>query len=266
MSKTHESTRVRRPVVLRTLVVRRVTRITPRMLRVTLGGDELAGFTSGAPDDHVKLFFPLPGDNAPSLPDIGAEGLIERGDAPVSPMRDYTPRRHDAQRNELDIDFVLHGDGPASDWAAQAAPGQRIGVGGPRGSFVVAADFDTYVMVGDETALPAIGRWLEELPAHSRAIAIIEIEDANERQALTSRATVELHWIERSGTREGNGDALERALRELPSPPGDSYYWIAAESRRARALRNHLIDERGIDKDWVKATGYWKRDGDGDED
>lgn len=265
MSKPHEGTRLRHPLVLRSLTVQRVARITPRMLRVTLGGDELAGFSSASPDDHVKLFFPLPGNDAPDLPGLGADGLIKRADAPTSPMRDYTPRRHDAGRNELDIDFVLHGDGPASNWAAQAAPGQRIGVGGPRGSHVVAADFDTYVMVGDETALPAIGRWLEELPAHARAIAIIEIEDARERQVLPSRAGVDLRWIERAGAREGDGDALERALRDLPSPPGDSYYWIATESRRARTLRNHLIDERGIDKDWVKATGYWKRDGDGED-
>lgn len=266
MTTRHEGTRLRHPIVLRTLVVQRVAHLSPRMLRVTLGGDELSGFSSAAPDDHVKLFLPLPGQHAPALPSLGTDGLIQRTGEPVSPARDYTPRRYDAQRNELDIDFVLHGDGPASNWAAQAAPGQLVGLGGPRGSFVVADDFDAYVLIGDETALPAIGRWLEEMPATARACVLVEIEDAGERQVLASRARVDLQWIERTSTPQDGDDALERALRDLPPSPGDSYYWIAAESRRVRRLRRYLVEERGIDKDWVKATGYWKHEGDTEDD
>src|SRR6185437_1670814 len=154
----HQHQMFRHPVVLRTLDVLRVERLTPHMQRVTLGGDELRGFHSVAPDNHVKLFFPNAAGELVT-PTLGPNGPEYPPGREPSPMRDYTPRHHDAACNELVVDFVLNGDGPASNWASQAAPGQRIGAGGPRGSFVVASDFDRYMLVGDETALPAIGRW-----------------------------------------------------------------------------------------------------------
>ena len=260
----HAHQRLRHDVVLRTLEALRVERLTPHMQRVTLGGPELRGFHSAAPDDHVKLFFPNRA-GALVLPMLGPNGLEFPAGHEPSPMRDYTPRRHDAAHGELVIDFVLHGDGPASDWAAQAAPGQRLGAGGPRGSFVVAGDFDRYVLVGDETTLPAIGRWLEEMPAGTHATALIEIPEAADRQPLHSRADVEIRWLERNGEPATDSRLLEHALSALPVIEGDSYYWIAAESRRARAMRQGL-DQRGVPKDWIKATGYWKAHADDDED
>jgi NADPH-dependent ferric siderophore reductase len=264
MTAKHENQRIRHPLAFRRLEVLRVVRLTPRMVRVTFGGDELRGFMSAAADDHVKLFFPLPGHGL-VLPTPGVDGLVYPEGVTPSPMRDYTPRRYDGEMNELDVDFVIHGDGPASTWAEQAAPGQRLGAGGPKGSFVIANDFDTYVMVGDETALPAIGRWLEMLPDGVRAEVIVEVADRGEQQVLTSRAQFNLTWLHRDSAAPGTTDALEQAVRHLPLPPGDSFYWIAAESRQARAIRLHLIGERGVDKDWVKATGYWKLDGDEEE-
>lgn len=249
----HTHQRLRHEVVLRMLDVLRVERLSPHMQRVTLGGPELRGFRSAAPDDHVKLFFPNRAGEL-VLPALGPDGPEFPAGREPSPMRDYTPRHHDAARGELVIDFVLHGDGPASDWAAQAAPGQCLGAGGPRGSSLIADDFDRYVLLGDETALPAIGRWLEEMPAGTRAIALIEIPEAADRQRLPSRAGVEIHWLERDGGRSG---LLERALHELPAIEGDSFHWIAAESNRARAMRQWL-EQRGVPKDWIKATGYWK--------
>ncbi|GAB3792131.1 siderophore-interacting protein [Dyella agri] len=260
----HAHQRLRHDVVLRRLDVLRVERLSPHMQRVTLGGAALRGFHSAAPDDHVKLFFP---DRAGALvlPTPGANGLEFPAGLEPSPMRDYTPRRHDAARGELVVDFVLHGDGPASEWAAQAAPGQRLGAGGPRGSFVVAGDFDRYVLVGDETALPAIGRWLEEMPADARATALIELPETADRQSLHTRADADIRWLERNGEPAADSHRLEQALRELPTIEGDSFYWIAAESRRARAMRQWL-DQRGVPKDWIKATGYWKAHADDDED
>ncbi|HET6552008.1 MAG TPA: siderophore-interacting protein [Dyella sp.] len=249
----------RHDVVLRELVVQRVERLTPQMQRIVLGGEALRGFLSASPDDHVKLFFPnRQGQLVLPTPSQGRLEFPE-GVEP-SPMRDYTPRLHDAARNELTVDFVLHGDGPAATWAEQAAPGQRIGAGGPRGSFVVASDFDHYVMIGDETALPAIGRWLEELPPSAHAIVRIEIPAVEDRQPLASRANVDLAWFERNGTDAASSTLLEEALRQLPTPEGDSFWWIAAESGRARRLRQHLADERGIPKEWLRSTGYWKAD------
>jgi len=259
----HAHQRLRHEIVLRTLEVLRVERLTPHMQRITLGGPELRGFRSAAPDDHVKLFFPNR-EGELVLPTLGANGLEYPADHEPSPMRDYTPRRHDAARGELVVDFVLHGDGPASNWAEQAAPGQHLGAGGPRGSFVVAGDFDRYVLVGDETALPALGRWLEEMPGDARAIALIELPDAADRQPLHSRADVEIRWLERHGEPAADSRRLEHALYGLPVVEGDSYYWIAAESDRARAMRQWL-DQRGVPKDWIKATGYWKAGANGDD-
>ncbi|WP_329742882.1 siderophore-interacting protein [Dyella sp. A6] len=253
---THQHQRLRHEVVLRTLDVLRVERLTPHMQRVVLGGDELRGFHSASPDDHVKLFFPHP-DGQLVLPRPGPDGLEPPPGLTPSPMRDYTPRHHDAGRGELTVDFVLHGDGPAASWAAQAAPGQQLGAGGPRGSFVIADDFDRYVLVGDETALPAIGRWLSEMPAGMHATVLVEIPGDADRQALPSRADVEIHWLPRDGQPGDHSGRLEQALQALPAYPGDTFYWIAAESGRTRAMRLWL-DQRGVPKDWIQAKGYWK--------
>jgi NADPH-dependent ferric siderophore reductase len=261
----HVHQTLRHPLEFRTLQVKRIERITPHMQRIVLGGDELRGFVSAAPDDHVKVFFP----NAAGeivRPEMGSHGPEYVSGRDYSPMRDYTPRHYDASRHELTIDFVLHGDGPASLWAAQATPGQTLGIGGPRGSVVIAGDFDHYVLIGDETALPAIGRWLAEMPATASVDVLVEIADADDRQALPSAAKVNIVWLERRGAAAESSDLLEQALRQLPTPAGDTFYWIATESRRARAMRLWLSDERDVPKDWLKAKGYWKAGTDNDED
>ncbi|WP_243039768.1 siderophore-interacting protein [Dyella sedimenti] len=250
----------RHTVILREIEVLRVERLTPHMQRVVFGGDALRGFLSVSPDDHVKLFFPNR-EGRLVLPSLEQGRLEFPEGAEPSPMRDYTPRRYDDELNELTVDFVLHGDGPASAWAEQAAPGQRIGAGGPRGSFIVAEDFDHYVMIGDETALPAIGRWLDELPYGAHAVVLAEIPGSADRQPLSSRAEVDLSWFERDGIDPAGSQLLENALERLPELPGDSFWWIAAESGRARRMRQYLNEALGVPKEWVRATGYWKADG-----
>ncbi|WP_233840302.1 siderophore-interacting protein [Dyella sp. 2HG41-7] len=261
----HEHRMARHQLALRTLEVLNARRMTPHMQRITLKGEQLRGFVSGSPDDHVKLLFPnSQGDLV--FPTLGPNGPEFPADAEPSPMRDYTPREHDAERNELVIDFVLHGDGPASTWAEQATPGQRIGVGGPRGSFIVANDFDHYVLIGDETALPAIARRLDEMHAEAHVIALVEIPEKADRLPLGSQSDFDVTWLERDGADASRSELLETALRELPALPGDTFYWIAAESRRARMMRRYLVEERGISKDWVRATGYWKANGSSDDE
>jgi len=261
----HEHRMIRHTLVRRTIEVLSIRRITPHMQRIIFGGEDLNGFISASPDDHVKLLFPNPhGDMV--FPTMGPNGPEFPPGAIPSPMRDYTPRDYDAVRNTLTIDFVIHGDGPASTWAEQAKPGQRIGVGGPRGSFIVADDFDRYVLVGDETALPAISRRLDEIHAGTHVDVLVEIPQAADRQPLGSQAEFEVTWLERDGVDGASSDLLERALRELPDWPGDTFYWIAAESRRVRTMRKYLAEERGVPKEWVRATGYWQADGSEDEE
>lgn len=255
----HESRIIRNEVVLRKLEVISTTQLTPCMKRVVLGGEALRGFHSPSPDDHVKVFLPNE-DGELVIPALGANGLEHTPGARPSPMRDYTPRHHDVAANTLAVDFVLHGHGPAAAWATKVKPGDPLAIGGPRGSHVVADDFDHYVLVGDETALPAMGRWIESSNGRAPITALIEIPDQADRQSLPTAANVAITWLPRNGGDAAASGLLEQALRELPVPAGDTFYWIAAESRRARAMRQYLSDQRGVAKDWMRATGYWKAD------
>jgi NADPH-dependent ferric siderophore reductase len=260
VSQTTERTarRVRHETKMRLLQVRDVSRITPQMVRIVVGGAALEGFVSSAHDDHVKLFFPQPGQDKPVLPMPSPNGPVYPEGAARPAARDYTPRRYDAAANTLTIDFVLHGDGPATTWAAQARPGDFLGVGGPRGSFIVPDDFDWYLFAGDETALPAIGRRLEELPAGGHAIVVAEIANAAEQQRFDTRARIEMHWLHRGGAEPGSPALLQKAIAELSLPTGEGYAWVAAEAATAKALRRDLVDQRRLPKDRVKAAAYWK--------
>lgn len=250
--------RVRHEPRTRMLQVARVEILTPHMRRVVLQGEALDGFASAAADDHIKLFLPAPGQDRPILPSLGPNGPVF-ADGAVRPIaRDYTPRRFDARARELTIDFVLHGDGPATSWAAQARAGQMVGIGGPRGSFPAADDFDCYLLAGDETALPAIGRRLEELPTGSRAVVLVEIAGPAEQRYLPSAASLSVSWLPRRGAAAGSTALLLRALRELDWPSGDVHAWMAGELGIIRQMREHLMSVRGLDRDRIRASGYWR--------
>ena len=251
--------RVSHEIKRRRLEVLRVVDLTPRMRRITLGGPELAGFVSLGTDDHVKLLFPQNAAEQAAL-----ETLVlgaGKTDQPMPAMRDYTPRRYDLDTLELDIDFVLHGDGPASTWAEQAKPGQFLHIGGPRGSMVVPDIFDSYLLIGDETALPAIARRLEGLAANRRALVVIEVENGAEQQKLDSAAQVNVIWV----LREGGKNNLLNTVKELQVPSGNLYAWVATETKMSRQIRRVLFDEHGLDEKFVKAVGYWRLD-DSDEE
>ena len=258
MTDRPEVRRVRHETRLRRLTVRQVQHLTPKMIRVTVAGDELEGFTSLGFDDHVKVFFPAPGGEL-VLPRMGPDGPVFPEGAPKPALRDYTPRRYDAAARALDLDFVIHDAGPATTWAAQARPGQPLGVGGPRGSFIIPTQFDWHLLVGDETALPAIGRRLEELPKETRALVVAEIDGPAEEQTFQSAAPFEVAWVHRNGSHAGEPTPLLQRLRSMSFPSGDYFAWIAAETQVARALRQYLLTERSANKQWVKAAGYWRR-------
>lgn len=251
--------RVRHALKMRLLQVVRTRPVSPQLLCVTLSGADLRGFTSASFDDHVKVFFPEPDQDKPVLPIVGPDGVSMPPGVPRPAARDYTPRRYDPDANELDIEFVLHGDGPASSWAAQARPGQFIGVGGPRGSFVVPTGFDWHLLIGDDTALPAIARRLEELPVPARAIALIEVADAGAEIPLPRRDGIAVRWLHRDGATAGDPALLEQAARDVELPPGQGYVWAAAESAAAKAVRRVMVEARGIPKARIRASSYWKR-------
>ena len=247
--------RVSHEIKRRRLQVLQVVDLTPRMRRITLGGPELAGFASLGTDDHVKLLFPQNAEEQAALDNFNPSAGKAQG--PMPEMRDYTPRRYDLDTLELDIDFVLHGDGPASTWAAQAEPGQYLNIAGPRGSMIVPDIFDSYLLVGDETALPAIARRLEGLAPNRRALVVVEVENGAEQQILQSPAQVQVIWV----LREGRQDNLLRTVQQLEMPGGKLYAWVATESKVSRQIRKVLLEEKGLDQDLVKAVGYWKAEG-----
>ncbi|KRG78740.1 iron utilization protein [Stenotrophomonas ginsengisoli] len=253
----HQNTLIRLPLQFRQLQVLHSERLSEHMQRITVGGPELAGFASPGADDHVKLFFPN-ADGAFVLPELTEHGPRYPDGALPSPSRDYTPRHVDSETGELVLDFVLHGAGPATSWALRAQPGDDLVVGGPRGSFALAQDFDGYVLLGDETALPAIARFIEQLPEHAEVQAYIEIPDHGDRLPLDGGDNVRIQWLERGGYPAHSSQLLEDVLTDIEEPEGDVFYWVACESRRARQMRQFIEGHMQVPKDWIRATGYWK--------
>ncbi|APA88735.1 siderophore-interacting protein [Paraburkholderia sprentiae WSM5005] len=254
--------RVRHPLKFRLLQVKQVRALTPHLIRVTLTGDDLHDFVSASFDDHIKVFFPEPGADKPTLPQAGPDGpVFAEGKRPTA--RDFTPRRFDRDARELDIEFAMHDAGPAATWAAQAKVGQYLGVGGPRGSLVIPTGFDWHLLIGDDTALPAIARRLEELPAGTRVAAVIEVADPSARLEFATQAELHLVWCYRgeADTRTGaRSEALLHAVRDTWLPVnGEGYVWAAGEAAAIRAVRQHLCGERGVDKARIRAASYWKQ-------
>ena len=249
--------RVRHELKFRTLTVVSVRDLTPTMRRIVLEGEDLDGFSSLGFDDHVKLFLVAPGQ-ALTLPTVGPDGPVFPEPRPVA--RDYTPRAFDAANRRLTLDFVTGHGGPATEWAEAATPGAVVGVGGPRGSFIVPTAFADHVLIGDETALPAIARRLEELPTDVRALAIVEVDDAASRMPLDSAAALTVIWVERNGRPRARVEALEAAMDTALASvdPADAYVWIAAESAVAKALRTKSL-AMGFNPKAMKAAGYWRQ-------
>jgi NADPH-dependent ferric siderophore reductase len=223
----------------RDLVVKEVERIGSRTLRVTLAGEELAGFNSPSPDDHIKVSFPTP------------EGGVEK--------RDYTPRRFDAKTLSLSIDFALHKGGVGAEWAEKAKPGDHLRIGGPRGSTTISAPGAWWLLIGDETALPSIGRRLEELAEGTRAISVVAVVDAEEEQKFRTKANHTAHWIHRPDTQAADAEPFLNLLSKLELPSGPGFIWVAGEGAVARAVRTYFVDTLKHPPEWIKAAAYWSQ-------
>jgi NADPH-dependent ferric siderophore reductase len=255
--KSREIQRVMHEVKIRTLTVARIENVTPSLKRITLAGPDLAGFKSLSPDDHVKVFFPYPGEDTPVVPTLGPEGMrLEPGSRPPI-MRDYTPRRYDEAAQELQIEFVIHGDGAGSRWAEHARLGQRLTIGGPRGSTIVPFAFDWYLMIGDESAIPSIARRAEELPKGATSIAMIEVEEERHETPIAASKTV---WIHRHSNPAGTANGFMKALETLELPEGDGFVWVAAEKAAAMQIKEYLLSTEKVRPEFIKATGYWTKD------
>lgn len=224
--------RVRQEPTRRDVEVVRAKNLSPHLRSVTFAGESLADFSSLSFDDHVKFM----------LPSAGADRV----------MRDYTPRHYDAARRELTIEFALHGDGPAAHWAGAAAVGQRATIAGPRGSFIIPTDYDWHLLVGDETALPAIARRLEELPTGARVVVLAHVGDAADRRVFAGAAEFDVVWVD-------DAARLVDATRALVLPPGEGYAWCAGEARMVAAVRAVLVEEKGHDRHAIRAAAYWKK-------
>ena len=246
--------RFRHETKLRLLEVTAITDVTPLMRRVRLGGD-MSGFASLGHADHVKVFFFA--DGTPSeLPPLGPNGAQFPPET-IWDMREYTPRYRNVAEGWIELDFVLHGDGPAASWAAKVEIGDTLVIGGPRGSQVVSLAFDWYLLAGDETALPAIGCRIEELPAGTRAVAVIEIASSAEEQSFKTAADVTLLYVHRNGAAAGTTTLIHDAIAGADLPKGEAYAYVAGEVNMSRAVKAHLVEQRGFNPEWVKAAGYW---------
>jgi NADPH-dependent ferric siderophore reductase len=233
--------------------VTRVEDLTPHMRRITLGG--LGDFPGAGLDHRVKVFFPLPGEPRPVYPT--GDDWWERWQAePVRAVfRTYTIRRHRPEAGEVDIDFVLHGDGgPGSQWAIQATPGAEVGLWGPRAEYAPPSDADWVLLAGDETALPAIGAVIEAMPGDACGRVFVEVASAAEEQHFDLPDGVHLDWLHRD-----TGDTLTTVLPAATLPSGSPYAWIAGESGAIKKLRRHLVNDRNVPKKNIYFSGYWRQ-------
>ena len=229
------------PRVPRRVTVVATENVTPNMVRVVFGGSGLDDFDATTFTDHyVKLKLPDP-----------REDRIR--------TRTYTVRDWDAERRELTIDFVVHGDtGVAGPWAAAAEPGDEIDLQGPGGAYTPDPDADWHLLAGDASVIPAIAAALRRIPEGVPVQVVIEVDAPDEEQPLETPGDLQLVWLHRSAPPGEEPELLVEAVRELESLPGRGHVFVHGEASSVRALRRHLIAERGVDPQTVSISGYWK--------
>lgn len=237
------------------LRVLRTEWLGPHMVRVVAGGEGLANFRpTGFTDSYVKVVFPAEGVEYPEPFDM----RTIRAEFPVEQQprtRTYTVRHFDAAAGELVIDFVHHGDrGLAGPWAARLEPGDEFTVLGPGGAYAPDPEASWHLLVGDDSAMPAIGAALEAMPAGALVHTFIEVEDEHGQQPLPSKADVRLRWLHRSA-----GGDIVRGVRDLEFPAGDVQAFVHGEAGFVRELRKHLLNDRGVPKARLSLSGYWRR-------
>lgn len=223
--------RVRHELVRREVRVSHIASNSPGFLSLTFQSDSLAGFTSLSFDDHVKFII------------TDASGETHR--------RDFTPIDYKPQTRELTLEFALHAHGPACDWARNAKVGDVAVIGGPKGSMIIPTDYDWHLLAGDGSAMPAMRRRLQELPAGTRATVVAAVPSASDRIPFDTQAHVTTHWLY-------NAADLVQELRKVALPAGDGFAWCAGEAAVMAKVREVLLTERGLPREATRISAYWK--------
>lgn len=231
--------------------------LTPHMRRLTFTGEDIARFVNDD-DLHVRLYFPPEGLAKPEWPWPAPDGRILWPEPDRRPLtRYYTIRRIDLESREIDIDFVVHDHaGPGSAFAVNAKAGAICGMAGPLGRAIRPARW--LLLAGDETALPAIARILETLPATATGEVFIEVADRDEEVPLVAPSGVAIRWLHRAGRPAGTTQLLVDAVKAVQWPDHrEVFAWVACEAQALKALRDHLRDDRKLARDQHLAVAYW---------
>ena len=222
---------------------------------MVVGGRELEGFDIHEPASSVRLLLPPPGEEDLVMPEWTGN-QFELPDGRRAPIRTFTPRHLDTERLELTLDIVIHDSGTASDWAASAVVGDETAVSGPGRGYEIDTGASSYLLVGDESAIPAISQLLDHMPPRIQVQVHIEIAEPSARLDLLPGPSVHVTWHELPDGAEP-GDELVAAVEAVDDVP--PAVWVAGEAAAVQRIRKHLFDERGMTRSDVTARGYWKR-------
>lgn len=224
------------------------------MRRIVFGGDELDGFAIEAPASSVRLLLPPDGAGAIAMPSwTGNQWESPNGER--APIRTFTPRYFDADRSELTLDIVLHDVGAASDWARAATVGDVTAISGPGRSEELDAGARSFLLAGDESALPAIGQLIEAIPHDTEVAVHVEVAQPDARIDLPDHPRTTITWYD-AELDAAPGTAMAAAVTSVDELP--DAVWIAGEAAAVQRLRTHLFDERDRSRSGVTARGYWK--------
>ena len=253
-SRSRAPQRVRNELRFRRISVASKTLVAGEFWRVVFHGSDLAGFASPGFDDHIKLFFPQESGAELPLPQMTDEGVVW-ADGARPPARDYTPLAFDGE-SSLTIDFYIHEGGVASGWAQQAQEGDRLIIGGPRGSLVVPTDYAFQLYVCDETSLPAFKRRVATAEAQEMHLFAC-VDEATGRDYLPDLAGVNVHWLGSGAAQSGKLEALIAELDSIRLPQEDYFIWLTGEGAFTKALGEYFVERRGLDAAFVRAVAYW---------
>ena len=238
----------RRPRFVR---LKRSVRLTPNMQRLTVTGEELAGFPQGQQGAHIRIMLPAEGQSESAF-----VTQLEQGRSRPT-MRTYTVRHHRPEANEIDIDFAIHAHGHACHWALSAQPGDLLAIAGPGSKKLTDFSAAWYLLVADMTAIPAAAAVLEEMPRDAVGHAVFEIASADDRQPMQAPPGIEMHWLINPAP-DVPGDRQLATVKALPWRSGTPGVFVAGEASVMKSLRQFLTEEKGLDRKAIYASAYWK--------